>query len=390
MFNQLIGINEVSENNISIINFIFLKDYDLPSELFEKNQNHIESIDAESCGECHLNKSICQSIINRNDVTTKAQTNNIQNNQHYTHDCNNNSPNDSFNYYNFYDSNEENQENQENQQIEVKEEKNTTINNQKDNYFSPQKIKNLFESNEQFIKIKNSFDEKDIDEETQKLMNPPFIGKKRKRRTASEIERDKIEMEKNKNEEVPKRGRKPKNYSNNNNSEKGNCSKLRPDNIIKKVKGKLFKNSIKFTNSLLTEKSKKFSLRNLDYKYINQLKRKEDLEYLYMQLKTLYSKSVSDKYNSVDKEINEKNIKKILELEKDNAKINDVLNMTFREWIDVFTMKKKSEKGIQIDGIGEFLEEILENNKELRYFSLFVFCLYNYENWFLHKKGRNN
>ena len=172
-------------------------------------------------------------------------------------------------------------------------------------------------------------------------MKPSLIGKKRKRRTASEIERDKIEMEKNKNKEVPKRGRKPKNDSNNNDSEERH-SKLRPDNIMKKIKGKLFNYIIIFINSLLTEKSKEYSLRILDYKFINQLKREVDLEYLKLPLKELFSKKISEKYNSVEKGINEINIKKILELEKDNVEINTALNMTFREWIDVFTMKKKT------------------------------------------------
>ena len=393
MFNDLIELNEVSKYNTLIINFEFLKDYDLQnpidSEMFEKNQ--IESIDAENDNEFNLNKSICESNMHYNDLTTKMQTNNVQNNQHYNHDCNNHTSNDDHKYNNSYDldANKENQENQENQQNEVEEEKNIVSSIQKDNYYGPQQIKYLFEHEKQFIKIKNSFLENDIDEETQKLMKPPLIGKKRKRRTASEIKRDKIEMEKNKDKEVPKRGRRPKNYSNNNDSEKG-ISKLRLDNIMKKVKGRIFKDAIQDVNSLLTEKSKKYSLKNLGYEFINQLKRKVDLEYLDMPLKILFSKSISDKYSSFEKEINEKNIQKILELEKDNVKINAVLNMTFREWIDVFTMKKKLENEIQIDGIGEFLEEILENNKEPRYFSLFVFCLYNYENWFLHKKGRNS
>jgi hypothetical protein len=393
MFNDSIELNEVSKYNILIINFEFLKDNDLQypidSEMFEKNQ--IESIDAENDNTCNLNNSFCESNMYCNDLTTKMQTNNIQNNQHYNHDCNNHTSNDDHKYNNSYDldANKENQENQENQQNEVKEEKNITSSIQKYNYYGPQQIKYLFEHEKQFIKIKNSFLENDIDEETQKLMKPPLIGKKRKRRTASEIKRDKIEMEKNKDKEVPKRGRRPKNYSNNNDSEKG-ISKLRLDNIMKKVKGRIFKDAIQDVNSLLTEKSKKYSLKNLGYEFINQLKRKVDLEYLDMPLKILFSKSISDKYSSFEKEINEKNIQKILELEKDNVKINAVLNMTFREWIDVFTMKKKLENEIQIDGIGEFLEEILENNKEPRYFSLFVFCLYNYENWFLHKKGRNS
>jgi hypothetical protein len=308
------------------------------------------------------------------------QTNCISNNQLYiTNDFNI----FSYNPNNSYESDKD----KENQENEVKEEQNLNSINQEDNYFSPEQASDLLEKDEKFKNVKNFYDKDNIDEEIQKMMKPSLIGKKRKRRTAYEIERDKSKMEKNKDKEPPKRGRKPKNDSNNNDSEEGH-SKLRPDNIMKKIKGKLFKYNINFINSLLTEKSKKYSLRILDYKFINQLKKEVDLEYLNLPLKELFSKKISEKYNSVEKEINEINIKKILELEKDNVEINNVLNMTFREWIDVFTMKKKSVSNIQIDGIDKFLEEILEKNKEPRYFSLFVFCLYNYENWFSSKKGR--
>jgi hypothetical protein len=308
------------------------------------------------------------------------QTNCISNNQlHYTNDFNI----FSYNLNNSYESDKD----KENQENEVKEEKSLNSINQEDNYFSPEQASDLLEKDEKFKNVKHFYDKENIGEEIQKMMKPSLIGKKRKRRTAYEIERDKSKMEKNKDKEPPKRGRKPKNDSNNNDSEEGH-SKLRPDNIMKKIKGKLFKYNINCINSLLTEKSKKYSLRILDYKFINQLKKEVDLEYLNLPLKELFSKKISEKYNSVEKEINEINIKKILELEKDNAEINNVLNMTFREWIDVFTMKKKSVNSIQIDGIDKFLEEILEKNKEPRYFSLFVFCLYNYENWFSSKKGR--
>ena len=386
MFFSSMDINEVSIYNILIIIFVFLKDNYLPNsnlnDIYENSQ--IESFDDGNYNISNLNQSNCINIQD-NDSKTKMQTNYKSNKLNFTNDFNIFCSNDICNGNNSYESATD----KENKENKVREEKNINSNNKEDNYFSPEQILYLLENNEQF-KIVIDFYKKDIiDEDTQKIMKPSFIGKKRKRRTASEIERDKIEMEKNKNKEVPKRGRKPKNDSNNNDSEERH-SKLRPDNIMKKIKGKLFNYIINYINSLLTEKSKEYSLRILDYKFINQLKREVDLEYLKLPLKELFSKKISEKYNSVEKGINEINIKKILELEKDNVEINTALNMTFREWIDVFTMKKKPANNIQIYGIDKFLKEILEKNKEPRYFSLFVFCLYNYENWFTSKKGRNN
>ena len=188
-----------------------------------------------------------------------------------------------------------------------------------------------------------------------------------------------------------KKGRKSKDNNskdnNSDNSEKKDHDKYRLDNIMKKIKGNFFDLIVKIINLLLTVNSKDFSLKKIDYDYVNQLKKDVDLEYLSMTIKELLSKNISSKFKKLEKSMNATNIEKILLIEKDNYEINYIFNLTFREWIDIFTLKKKSS--IKINGIGDFLQKIYENNKEERYFSLFVYCLYNYEKWFLYKKGRN-
>ena len=190
--------------------------------------------------------------------------------------------------------------------------------------------------------------------------------------------------------------------------------KYQSDNIIKKIKAKLFKNAIQFLNNILNmEKGKK--LLKLDYnKNVNKLKRDEDLKLINMPLKELFSKDISPKYNKNEKEINhnKKIIDNILNMEEN---INDydyeyntanfVLNIKFGDYIDIFTYKKSledliTEYGIEktkinfdkinknIIGIKEILEEIILKDKDIKYFLFFIFYLYNYVRWFCLKRGR--
>ena len=43
----------------------------------------------------------------------------------------------------------------------------------------------------------------------------------------------------------------------------------------------------------------------------------------------------------------------------------------------------------KIPSIKILFDDILEKNQDDFYFSKFVFYLYNYENWFINKRGRN-
>jgi len=202
-----------------------------------------------------------------------------------------------------------------------------------------------------------------------------------------------------KRETAIKRGRKPKNEEG-----QGKHNKNSPDNIIKKIKCKLFNYCILFLNNVLIGINNTKIL-DLDYKFINQLKKDLDLKFLGMTLKDLFSLDISPKYQDMPHDTNKINIQKLLCNNKDDT-LEFIFNMTFRDWIDIFTYKKNvsellskynNDNNIGIDakkieenmiGAHELLNKISKKNDD-EYFSLFTFYLYNYELWFSSRNGRN-
>ena len=205
-----------------------------------------------------------------------------------------------------------------------------------------------------------------------------------------------------------KRGRKTKNV---NNLLKEH-DKYSDDNMIKKIKSKLFEYSRTFLNKMLEKYNEKGKsvLMQLDYKkYIDRLNREQDLMFLNMPLKDLFSNDISFKCQLKNiekvKDYNKKKIEAILHNETDNT-ILFALNMTFIEWLDIFTFKTSLndvihkyniEKNMDVDlqkidknliKVDDLLKNKLKNN--LDEFSLFIFYLYNYELWFNKKVGRKS
>ena len=238
----------------------------------------------------------------------------------------------------------------------------------------------------------------------------PFLNKKRYR---DYIDNDYIkgflENENNENcekENKKRRGRVPKIES----MEKHN--RMTSDNIIKKVKAEIFKYLTKFLNNIINDKNtpeQKNKIYNINYCFINQLKKEIDLRYLNMHLKDLFSLlGVSPKYKNIAPESNKIYIKRLLNGQTDEA-IKFAFNMTFRDWLDIFLFKKevkdllneynvKGDKNAICEKIKESLvgvDDLLNNiaakeNKSKNYFSNFTFYLYNYELWFFIKKGRKS
>ena len=79
-----------------------------------------------------------------------------------------------------------------------------------------------------------------------------------------------------------------------------------------------------------------------------------------------------------------------------------VLNLSFGNWIELFTYKKTIEQiikdfnGVNYDsiinnfeGVEVLLKKILDKNNE-EYFSFFTFLVYNYKRWFDLKRNRKN
>ena len=182
-------------------------------------------------------------------------------------------------------------------------------------------------------------------------------------------------------------------------NKKGSHTKNDVDNVIKKIKRVFFDKSpeyvAKVVNYAKSDKKQKFILGKLRYEYIDNLKKENELALFRMKLKDLLSFNISSKCSlSKDKEFNKKNINRILEEEKDNKVIIDLLNMNFGDWIDVFTLKTSIENVPEFDGLEEALNTIYKKNdkdsKDEKYFSRFIFYLFNYQNYFRNKKGRSS
>ena len=164
-----------------------------------------------------------------------------------------------------------------------------------------------------------------------------------------------------------------------------------PDNIIKKCKRIFFKYIIIFINSIIktykTNHQENYEFKNLSYEnYVNNLKKDKEIILLNMPLKDLVSLDVSNKYAS-NASFNKEKMEKILEEEKDNTIINSILNMTFGEWIDVFTFKNEINYYLEFNELQDVLID-LYNKEDKEYFSRFIFYLFNYKNWFQNKKPR--
>ena len=204
--------------------------------------------------------------------------------------------------------------------------------------------------------------------------------KKRNRNKENEIKEEVKELTKGRKSQKDKDEGKHKKYS--------------PDNIIKKIKALFFICVIEYSEQFLNQYKKnyesKIKLLKLDYaKYVNKLKKEVELELLEKPLKDLISLDTSKRYVKFsDKDWNKKIIAKILEKEKNNKEINNLLNLSFNEWIDIFTYKKDFEYNIQFDKLKNYLLKLTENNDD-EYITKFIFYLYNYKRWFINKKGRN-
>ena len=227
------------------------------------------------------------------------------------------------------------------------------------------------------------------------------LTKKKRERPSNdiydEIDEKDYDLEKDKNK---KRGRKTNKIKN-----RGVHTKFSDDNIIKSIKSKLFKYSLDFLNNMIGEK-KNYQLKPLDYKYTNKLKREQDLYFLDMSLHYLFSKEITSKVKSKEKDHNKKSIETILENEKDPS-IQFAFHMTFNEWLDLFLFKKDIKDIAnnyiyddytiidfkKIDNnlikVDDLLNKMLKSKEADQSFTLFILYLYNYKRWFHNKKGRN-
>ena len=191
----------------------------------------------------------------------------------------------------------------------------------------------------------------------------------------------------------------------------GKHNRMASDNIIKKIKAEIFKNLTLFLNNIINDKEapkENNRIYKIDYCYINQLNREKDLRYLNMPLKDLFSLlKVSPKYKNINIQSNKIYIKNLLNGQTDETK-KFVFNMTFRDWLDIFSFKKEVKDLLNkynirddnnaiytkikesLSAVDNLLNNLSKKEKNKNYFSNFIFYLYNYEFWFFKKKGRKS
>ena len=266
----------------------------------------------------------------------------------------------------------------------VNEENNVRNNNANSNsYITIQMIKEKLKSSEVNIEIINYIKEIAI---TSKDKESVGLFETKKKKTS-------IKNKKNNSENSKKLlGRKRKLGDSS-----GTHTKDSEDNLIKKIKGILFSRAIEYINSFIkkhkTNEKNIFKLRNLYYgKYVNDLKKENEMNLFETKLKDFASLQASEKYfknTEFDENYNKNQIVSILEEEKNNEKINMLLNMTFGEFIDIFSLMKNLDDDLEFNGLQNTLKGIYEDeNNSREYFSRFVFYLFNYKAWFNNRKGR--
>jgi hypothetical protein len=227
--------------------------------------------------------------------------------------------------------------------------------------------------------IKKILDKKGNIEHSYQYM---FICKNKKIKGNLENNFTKIEIMLKKRE----RGRKPEKIGN-----KTNHDKWTPDNILRKIKGKLINEYIlTFLNKILKSQGKNLSVKlvKLNHKkFISIVQKKIELKYLYMTLEDLLSEEESNK--------------SILEKLDKNDTINFVLNLTFNDFIDLFTHKQTIEEinytksrdnqliKDNLPGVESMLADLLEEGDDnIDYSLLVIFYLFNLERSIIMKQDR--
>ncbi len=274
------------------------------------------------------------------------------------------------------------------------------------------KIQNIIKGLNLSDNIKNTFVKDSklaiIDKE---MNDKALIGKKKRRKKVKikfieEYESKKIGIKNNNDYKKRKHDR--------------NCG----DNIIRKIKLKFIEYSLQLLNNILKsnitkeklneyktslktnditingDKSKNL-IKSLDYKFKDKIKKEKELLLLKKPLKEIFSNKISPKYSTLPPDYNKKLIEIILNKEKDNINIIFAFNLTFEEWIDVFTYKrnlesfenfdkdKMEEINTKFDKVEKLINEMYQKHYNHNYLSYFIYYIFNYKRWFIMKKGRN-
>jgi len=214
-----------------------------------------------------------------------------------------------------------------------------------------------------------------------------FGIKTKQKRKNKRKKKEKKDEEENTGEDEIKKGRKKKN-----DITLAKHNKFSSDNIIKKCKSIFFLYVVQFFNLFLKKyiiTDDNLELHPLNYKEnINKIKKDYDLYLLKIPLKELLSLKISGKYKA-NENFNKEKIALISKKEQNNE-VKYLLNMTFENWIDIFTLKESCDYDLEFRGLEYALKQIIKKNPDDDiYFTRLIFYLYNYKRWFINKKGRN-
>ena len=177
------------------------------------------------------------------------------------------------------------------------------------------------------------------------------------------------------------------------------------DNLVRKIKSKLFASILIILNKSLKDKKEKASAKEnqkqkksevmyncflkLDQKIILQTNVKENLELFNKQLREIFSEDVSSKVQNFSKHGLKHNKIFIEEIKNDErrTKTNAILDMTFFECLEHFRGTKSYPA---LNGLEEEYEKVIEDlSIEEDYKDNFIEHLKNLENMFQNKKPRN-
>ena len=177
------------------------------------------------------------------------------------------------------------------------------------------------------------------------------------------------------------------------------------DNLVRKIKSKLFASILIILNKSLKDKKEKASAKEnqkqkksevmyncflkLDQKIILQTNVKENLELFNKQLREIFSEDVSSKVQNFSKHGLKHNKIFIEEIKNDESrtKTNAILDMTFFECLEHFRGTKSYPA---LNGLEEEYEKVIEDlSIEEDYKDNFIEHLKKYEIMFQNKKPRN-
>ena len=134
----------------------------------------------------------------------------------------------------------------------------------------------------------------------------------------------------------------------------GKHNKEYPDNLRDKIKRAIYRHTLCFINKLiknLKNNKKKYFLKKIDTKQIFKCKKEKILELLNIKVKDILSNNISNHHKKIENNFNKKIIDSIIKqyeyLKKQNQnykseefetfeKINEVLNKTFREMLEIY------------------------------------------------------